>query len=105
MSGRVWEHSWQRVSSQLAEKGSPVLEHERAWRSLCGGHSIIIIMCYFADAFIKSKSNLQLIRLSRGKWSNMGFFSQGPNSCVDLIITTPGLEPPTFRVPVIILSY
>ena len=60
------------------------------------------ITCHLADAFIQS--DLQLIRLSRRHTprSNVGLraFAQGPNSCADLIVATPGIEPPTLRVQV-----
>ena len=65
-------------------------------------YHLIYIPCHLADAFIQS--DLQLIRLSRRHtpWSNVGLraLAQGPNSCADLIVATPGIEPPTLRVQV-----
>ena len=59
-------------------------------------------MYYLAVTFIRS--DLQLIRLIGGQPTvqqcGVPGLAQGPNSCVDLIVATPGLEPPTFRVPV-----
>ena len=52
-----------------------------------------------------------MIRRSRGQFlleqCGVKGLAQGPNSCTDLIqlSNTPGLEPPTFRVPVKGLSY
>ena len=51
---------------------------------------IITIICNLAEAFIQS--DLRLIRLSRGH-SHVAHVN-----CVHLIVATPGLEPPTFRV-------
>ena len=65
------------------------------------------ITYHLADVFIQS--DLQLIRLSRrhNPWSNVGVegLAQGPNSCADLILATPGIEPPAFRVQVHLLSH
>ena len=62
---------------------------------------------YLADTFIQK--DIQLIRLSRGQSTleQCGFkgLAQRSNSCVDLIMATPGLEPTTFRVPVEHLSH
>ena len=56
--------------------------------------------CYLADAFIQS--DLQLIRLSRRHTPlvqcGVKGLAQGPNSCADLKVATPGTEPPTLRV-------
>ena len=64
--------------------------------------SLHYITCHLADAFIQSY--LQLIRLSRRHtpWSNVGLrgLAQWPNSCADLIVATPGIEPLTLRVQV-----
>ena len=72
---------------------------------LSRGHtpwSNVGLRAHLADAFIQS--DLQLIRLSRRHtpWSNVGVegLVQGPNSCADLIVATPGIEPPTLRVQV-----
>ena len=55
------------------------------------------ITCHLADVFIQS--NLQLIRLNRRhtplEQCGVKGLAQGPNSCTDLIVATPGLEPPT----------
>ena len=75
------------------------------------GYDIYIVVIW-AGAFIQS--NLQLIRLSRRQppphptpleQCGVKGFAQGPNSCTDLIVATPGLEQPTFRVPVMYLSH
>ena len=60
------------------------------------------ITCHLADAFIQS--DLQLIRLSRRhspqEQCGVKGLAQGSNSCADLIVATPGIEPPTLRVQV-----
>ena len=60
------------------------------------------ITCHLADVFIQS--DLQLIRLSRRhtplEQCGVKGLAQGPNSCADLIVATPGIEPPTLRVQV-----
>ena len=62
----------------------------------------LYITCHLADAFIQS--DFQLIRLSRRQSSleqcGVKGLSQGPNSCADLIMATPGIEPSTLRVQV-----
>ena len=74
-------------------------------RQLCltgSRKGLTYITCHLADAFIQS--NLQLTRLSRRHtpWSNVGVkgLAQGPNSCADLIVATPGIEPLILRVQV-----
>ena len=63
---------------------------------------IISVSCHLADAFIQR--DLQLIRLSRRhtplEQCGVKGLAQGPNSCADLIVATPGIEPPTLRVQV-----
>ena len=56
---------------------------------------------------VQIQSDLQLIRLSRGQspWTNVGLRAQEPNSWVDPVAATLGLEPPTFQVRVIYLSH
>ena len=60
-----------------------------------------VLTLHLADAFIQS--DLQLIRLCR-KCGVKGL-AQGPNSCADLIVATPGIEPPTLRVSVKYLNH
>ena len=64
------------------------------------------IYCYLVDSVIQS--DLQLIRLIRRhtplEQCGVKGLAQGPSSCADLM-ATPGLEPPTFRVPVRWLSH
>ena len=61
-----------------------------------------IITLQLADAFIQS--NLQWIRLSRRhsplEQCGVKGLAQGPNSCADLFVFAPGIEPPTLRVQV-----
>ena len=54
---------------------------------------------HLADAFIQS--DLQLIRLSR-RHTQCGAkgLVQAANGCADLIVATPGIQPPTLRVQV-----
>ena len=58
------------------------------------------ITCHLADALIQS--DLQLLRLSRRHFPleqcGVKGLAQGPNSCADLIVAAPGIEPPTLRV-------
>ena len=65
------------------------------------------ITCHLADSFIQS--DLQLIRLSRRhsplEQCGAKGLAQGPNSCADLIMATPGIEPPTLRVQVKYLNH
>ena len=64
------------------------LESKVAFECLGESNSIKnYITCNFADTFIQS--DLQLVGLA-----------QGPNSCTDLILATPGIEQPTSRVQV-----
>ena len=55
--------------------------------------------CHLADAFIQS--DLQLIRLSRRhcplEQCGVKGLAHGPNSCADLIMAAPGIEPPMLR--------
>ena len=53
---------------------------------------------HLADAFIQS----DLQTKQETSWSNVGVkgLAQGPNSCADLIVATPGIEPPTMGVQV-----
>ena len=64
-----------------------------------GNITLHYIICNLADAFVQS--DLQLIRLSRRHmpWSNVGVkgLAQRPNSCADLIMAAPGIEPPILR--------
>ena len=58
--------------------------------------------CHLAEAFIQS--DLQLIRLCRRhtpkEQCGVKGLAQGPKSCADLIMATPGIEPPTLGVQV-----
>ena len=69
---------------------------------ISGNKHFFCYISYFADTFIQS--NLQLIRLSRGQspleQCGVKGLVQGPNGCADLSMATPGIEPPTLRVPV-----
>ena len=60
------------------------------------------LSCHLADAFIQS--DLQLVRLSRRhtplEQCGVKGLAQGPNSCADLNVATPGIKPPTLRVQV-----
>ncbi|KAJ8248666.1 hypothetical protein COCON_G00233760 [Conger conger] len=62
---------------------------------------------HLADTLIQS--GIQLIRLSRRQSSPEQCWVKGlaqrPNGCVDLIVATLGLEPLTWRVPVIYLNH
>ena len=61
-------------------------------------------MNYLADTLIQSA--LQLTIGDNPPWSYVGLgLVQGPNSFVDLILATPGLEPATFQIPVMYLSH
>ena len=51
---------------------------------------IIIITCHLADAFIQSPL----------EQCGVKGLAQGPNSCADLIVATPEIEPPTLLVQV-----
>ena len=63
--------------------------------------------CHLANTFIQS--NLQLIQLSRSHFPleqcGVKGLAQGSNSCADLIMATPGIEPPTLRVQVKSLNH
>ena len=60
------------------------------------------MLCHLADAFIQS--DLQLIWLSRRRspleQCGVKGFAQGPNSCADLILATPGIKPLILQVQV-----
>ena len=60
----------------------------------------IYITCHLADAFIQS--DLQLIDYAGHILGAMWVkgLAQGPNSCADIIVATPGIESPTLRVQV-----
>ena len=70
-----------------------------------------IIACHLADAFIQS--NLQLsfypkrlaVDLTKQETYPLEQYgvkglAHGPNSCVDLIVASPGIKPPTLQVQV-----
>ena len=65
-------------------------------------HKNINITLHLAEAFIQS--DLQLIRLSRRhtplEQCGVKGLAQGPNSCSDLILATPGIESLTLQVQV-----
>ena len=75
--------------------------------SLCDAITGLFFLCdaitlhysYLADIFIQR--DLQLITLSRARspleQCGVKGLAQTPNSCADLIVATPGLEPPTFQ--------
>ena len=66
-----------------------------------------ITLSHLAEAFIQS--NIELIRLSRRHFPlekcGIKGLAQGPNSCADLIMATPGIEPRTLHVQVKYLNH
>ena len=79
------------------------------WQNLFPLVSIaIVVSIYYNSNLLFSwcfflQSNLQLIKLRKGQshmeQCGVKGLAQGPNSCVDFIVATTGLEPPTFRGP------